>query len=191
MELGHTTFNVSVEPTNEPLRLEDLKCRIRVTTSDFNAELRELMTAARRQVEHDTRRKLVTQTVQILMDDFPSTEYLEMRMPPISAVTSIGYTDSAGAAQTFSSASYNTDFTSTPPRVKVIDGVFWPATDDIPNAVTITVTAGYGAPAAVPPEAKLAIVEYCKMHWGNCDGDSIKYRNLVQTLQWTAIGRAA
>lgn len=179
------TYVVTSEPATEPLTLAELKDRLRVTTADFNDELTDLLEAARKQVEHDTHRKLITQTVAIYHDDFPTVETLEMRLAPISAVSSVAYTDTAGDSQTFASSNYSEDLNSTPPRLKVVDGVFWPNVYDVPNAVTITVTAGYGTADDVPVEAKLAIVEWCRMHWGRCDGDKMKYQNLVNTLAWS------
>lgn len=189
--MTRATYNVTSEPAAEPVLLDEIKKRLRITAYDFDVELTDLLTAARRQVEYDTHRKLITQTVAILFDDFPTVEEMELRLAPISAVTSVAYTDTAGDPQTFASSNYSEDLTSTPPRLKVVDGVFWPAVDDVPNAVTVTVTAGYGASGAdVPPEAKLAIVEWCRMHWGNCDGDGTKYRNLVSKLAWSSHWKA-
>jgi len=191
--MGHASFVVTVEPTIEPITLADLKTRLRITAEDFDHELEDMITGGRLAVEYDTRRKLINQTVAMYLDRFPTVETMEIRLAPISAIASIAYTDSAGDAQTFSSASYNTDFNSTPPRAKVINGVFWPATDDIPNAVTVTMTAGYGATAStVPITAKLAVVEWCRAEWADgCGADSHKYRDLINTLAWTAIGKAA
>ncbi len=188
--MTHATYSVTSAPSTEPLTLTQLKERLRVTTTQFDDELEELLTTARRQVEQDTTRKLITQTVALYLDDFPAVETLEIRLSPISAVV-ITYTDTAGETQTVAATDYNLDTDSTPPRVRVVDGVFWPAVDDVPNAVTVTITAGYGAAADVPAEAKLAIVEWCKLHWGQCDGDRTKYRNLIESLSWSAIGRAA
>jgi uncharacterized phiE125 gp8 family phage protein len=190
MMTPRATYKVTVAPASEPLTLTELKDRLRVTTTDFDDELTDLLEGARKQVEHDTHRKLITQTVAIYFDDFPTVETLELRIAPISAVSSVGYTDTAGDSQTFSSSNYSEDLDSTPPRLKVVDGVFWPAVDDVPNAVTVTVTAGYGAASAVPVEAKLAIVEWCRMHWGKCDGDRTKYQNLVNSLAWSGHWKA-
>jgi len=188
--ITHIAYNTTSGPATEPLTLAELKERVRELSKDFDDELTDLMKAAREQLEYDTHRRFITQTVAIVTDDFPSTEWMDLRIAPISAVTSIAYTDSAGDAQTFSSASYNTDFVSTPPRVRVVDGVFWPAVDDIPNAVTVTVTAGYGAASAVPASAKAAIVEHVRMNFGSCDGNPEKFDRLVGQLAWSAVWKA-
>ena len=191
MATKHITYSVTVEPTTEPITLNELKDRLRVASCDFDSEIENLLTAGRKQVEYETHRKLVTQTVAIRLDDFPSGDVIEMRLPPVSAVTSVAYVDTAGDSQTYAASNYNTDFTSTPPRIMLVDGSSWPAVKNEPNAVTVTVTAGYGAAVAVPAEAKLAIVEWCRMHWGNCDGDGSKYGNLINSLAWSGYWKGA
>ena len=190
--MTHASFVVTVEPTIEPITLAEMKRRLRITAEDFDQELADLIVGGRLAVEYDTNRKLINQTVAMYLDDFPVEETMEVRLAPISTSV-ITYTDSDGAAQTFAAAKYNTDFDSTPPRIKVVDGVFWPSVDDVPNAVTVTMTAGYGATAStVPITAKLAVVEWCRAEWADgCGADSRKYRDLINQLAWTAIGKAA
>lgn len=184
--MDRITYKVTGEPGVEPLELADLKSRLRVTTSDFDTEITDLLKAGRRQVEHDSHRKLINQTVQMSLDRFPTGSELEIRLAPVSVITSVGYTDSDGDSQTFASSNYTADLTSTPPRLQLADGVFWPATDNIPNAVVVTFTAGYGASADdVPVEARLAVAEWCLMHWADCDGDKRKYDNLINRLAWS------
>lgn len=186
----HATYRVTSEPATEPVSLSSLKESLRVSSCDFDEELQRLLTTARRQVENDSRRKLVTQTVAMYADRFPVGDTLEFRLPPVQSVTSVAYVDTAGDSQVFASSNYNTDLTSTPARIELVDGSSWPATEDSPNAVTLTVTAGYGAASAVPTEAKLAITEWCKMVWGKCDGRRDIYDNMIGLLSWTGTGIA-
>lgn len=183
------TFKTTVEPTLEPITLEQLKDRLRIgSTCDFDVELGLILTQARKQVEADTYRRLITQTVVGYMDSFRWVREIEMRLAPISSITSIVYTDTAGASQTFASTRYATDLNSTPPRIILKTNQQWEYTEDnTPNAVAITFVAGYGATvASVPPAAKLAIVEYAKILWGGCDGSEANYKRLISSLQWTA-----
>jgi len=186
MVYRYSTFDITSEPATEPILLGELKDRLRVTAGDFDSELTELITVARRQFESDTERRLITQTIAIRMDDFPVSAIMELRTAPISAVTSITYTDTDGASQTFASSKYNTDFVSTPPRVMLVDGNWWPAVENSPNAAVVTCTCGYGAATAVPVEAKLAIAEWIKVHWGDCGGSLDRYEALANKLRWSA-----
>jgi len=192
VETLNTTYKTTVEPTSEPLTLNELKDRIRITTCDFDTELTDLLKAGRRQVEHDTHRRLITQTVEMYLDSFPSGDTIEIRQAPVASVTSVEYVDEDVATQTLSAATYTTDLDGTPPRIVLLENQTWEDTEPgYPQSVTVTFVAGYGAASAVPIEAKLAIVEWCRMHWGDCDGDHEKYKNLINTLSWSGYWKAA
>ena len=181
-------YVVTTEPTTEPVTLAALKNVLRLTTCDFDEELSRILTTARRQVENDSNRKLVTQTVKLLMDDFPAGDTIELRLPPAQSVTSVKYFDTAGSEQTLSSSNYWTDTDSTPPRIVLKDGNNWPSVnEDQPNAVIIEMQCGYGAISAVPAEAVLAILEFAKQTWSGCDNpmEDVAYSRLLSHLRWT------
>ena len=183
------TFKTTVEPTIEPITLAMLKDRLRIgSTLVFDVELALILTQARKQVEADTYRRLITQTVVGYMDEFRWVREIEIRLAPVSAIASITYTDLSSVSQTFASSRYSTDFISTPPRIVLKTNQQVEYTEEnTPNAVVITMTAGYGSTAAsVPAVAKLAIVEYAKILWGGCDGSEKNYQRLISSLQWTA-----
>lgn len=183
------TFKTTSEPAIEPITLEELKDRMRVgSTCEFDAEIRLILTQARKQVEADTYRRLITQTVVGYMDSFRWVREIELRLAPVISITSIVYTSTAGSSTTFASTRYSADLNSTPPRIVLKTNEQWEYTEDnTPNSVAITFVAGYGSTAAsVPPAAKLAIVEYAKMMWSGCEGSEINYKRLISSLQWTA-----
>jgi len=185
----HATYKVTTEPTVEPLTLASLKESLRETTCDFDEELTRLLKAGRKQVENDARIKIITQTVAVYCDRFPVGSIIQLRLPPVQSVTSIQYIDEDEVSQTLASSKYYVDTTTTPPRIWLDENEYWPDTDDQPNAVTITYQAGYGDTAAdAPVEAKLAIIEWCKMAWGRCDGDRRIYDNMINVLSWTGVG---
>jgi len=188
----NATYKTTSEPAIEPLTLNALKDRIRITTCDFDTELTDLLKAARRQVEHDTNRRLITQTVILYLDEFPTGDTIEIRQAPVSSVTSVQYVDEDVATQTLSSSTYTTDLDGVPPRIILLEDQDWETTEaNDPKSVIVTFVAGYGATAAsVPIEAKLAIVEWVRMHWGDCDGDCKKYKNLINTLAWSSHWKA-
>ena len=186
----NATYAVTVEPALEPLTLNELKDRLRIGTCDFDSELTDLLKAARKQVENDSHQKLVTQTVALYLDGFPSGDTIEIRMLPVSSVTSVTYVDEDVATQTLSASAYTTDLVGKPARIILLENQTWEDTEQAyPRAVTVTFVAG-AAVSAVPVEAKLAIVEWCRMHWGNCDGDGNKYKNLINSLAWSGYWKA-
>jgi uncharacterized phiE125 gp8 family phage protein len=182
----NAAYTVTVEPTAEPITLNELKDRLRVTTCDFDTELAQLGEAGRKQVEYDAHTKLMTQTLTLSLDDFPIGDVIELRQLPVSSVTSITYIDEDVASQTFSSALYRTELNGQPARIVLLEDQSWEDVEPrYPAAVTVTFVAGYATAAAVPVEAKLAIVEWCRMHWGDCDGDGAKYKNLINSIAWS------
>lgn len=187
------TYKVTSEPAIEPVSLADLKRRLRVTACDFDDELNDLISAGRKIVEVDAKLKLITQTVELSLDQFPSKATIEIRQLPVQSVTSITYTDEDQTTQTFSNSLYNVDTDGKPVRILLKENEDWEDTEpQWPQAVKVTYTAGYGATvASVPVEARLAIVEWCRMHWGKCDGSRMRYDNLISAIAWTGYGKAA
>jgi len=184
------TYVVTTEPTTEPLTLDEFKDALRETTTDFNSELARILTATRRQVEHDSERRLITQTIKMYLDDFPSTHIMEIRTAPVASITSVKYLDTDGNEQTLSSSTYTEDLTSTPPRIILQDGNSWPATEGgVPNTVYVEFVAGYGGASAVPAEALVAITELGRHMWHQCEDDAHlgTYRNLIAKLRWTEV----
>lgn len=188
----NATYKVTSQPSIEPITLGELKDRLRIVNDDFDGELSDLITAGRKQVEYDAKVKLITQTVALYFDRFPEGVEIEIRQVPVQSVTSVQYVDEDQATQTFASSKYTVDTDSKPARIILQEDQSWEDTEpQYPQAVTVTYTAGYGATAAsVPVEAKLAIVEWCRMHFGNCDGDHKRYSNLINQLAWTGYGKA-
>jgi uncharacterized phiE125 gp8 family phage protein len=183
------TFKTTTGPTIEPITLDELKTRLRITTCHFDTELQDLLKSARTTLESECYRRLITQTVEMHIQDFPGTYGdIEIRLAPIQSITHIKYYDQNDTLTTFDSAKYYTDLTSVPPRIVLKESQSWPITqEERPNKVVITMQAGYGTTAAsVPPAARLAIVEYCRTHRDGCEGSNARYKALVSVLQWTA-----
>ena len=188
MQYPSPTIKVTSQPTTEPLTIDELKTRLRITTCDFDNELQDLLKSARTTVENESYRKLITQTVEIHYEDFPGTYGdIELRLAPISAITHVKYYAQDDTLTTVSAATYYTNLTSTPPRIVLKESQSWPTTHVTrPNKVIVTATAGYGAATAVPPAAKLAIVEYVRANFRGCEGSMARYRALLSELQWTS-----
>lgn len=184
------TFKTTTGPTIEPITIDELKTRLRITTCHFDNELQDLLKSARTAVEREAYRRLITQTVEMHLEDFPGTYGdIEIRLAPIISITHVKYYDQDDTLQTYSSGNYYADLASVPPRIVLETSQSWPNTQlSRPNKVVVTMQAGYGATAAsVPAAARLAIVEYCRTHRDGCEGNSgSKYNALISELQWTA-----
>lgn len=137
-------------PAFEPITLAEAKLFCRVDGSDDDTVLTLLITAARRRAEFLTGRQLITQTWRIDGDSFPS-HYISLDIAPVLSLVSIQYYDVNNALQTLSGATLIPHEVS--PRVYP-PAAGWPVTYDRPDAVKITVTAGYG-PAATDVPAEI------------------------------------
>jgi uncharacterized phiE125 gp8 family phage protein len=145
-------------PAQEPVSLAEAKAHLRVDTADDDALIQALIVAAREHVEHITRRALITQSWDLILDAFPAGEIV-MPRPPLQSVTSITYRLQDGTAVTLDPANYVVDAKSEPGRVVLVPGKSWPSEELYPaSSVVIRYTAGYGDPGAVPVAIKQAIL---------------------------------
>lgn len=140
---------------NDPvITLAEAKLHLRVSHSAEDTLITALVAAATLNAQTETGRQLVTATLRMSMDAFPRGRVIELPRPPLLTVTSVTYLDDTGATQTLDDSLYTVDIDSTPGRLVLADGQVWPSTDNEPNAVQVTYTAGYGAASAVPATVK-------------------------------------
>lgn len=109
--------------------------------------------AARVSAEGYTRRALMTQTWDLVLDCFPGWE-IYIPKPTLQSIVSITYLDTNGTSQVLSADQYVVDTQSTPGRIIPAYGLIWPSTRGQINSVTIRFIAGYGAASAVPDGIK-------------------------------------
>jgi uncharacterized phiE125 gp8 family phage protein len=171
----------TVDPSGLPLTLDELAraMKLGTLTEDDEAELTDWLLSAVEDVENDSQRALMQQTWQLKMDEFP--DVIELRRPPILTVATVSYIDTEGDSQTITSTDYDTDLVGEPGRIFPAEGYCWPSVDCIPNAVTVTFTAGYQT--AIPRCAWTAIVLNVKARYGGCEpGDA--YWSNINRLRW-------
>jgi uncharacterized phiE125 gp8 family phage protein len=173
---------VITPPASEPVTPAEAKASpsFRVTGTTDDADITVLIKAARETAEAITRRALITQTLELVLDAFP-TGGIDLYCPPIQSITSIKYIDTDGVEQTLSSALYDLDSDTEPGMVAPAYGESWPATLDQINAVRVRYVAGYGAAADVPA----AIKTWIKMRAGTLydNPQAIVVGNLVTELK--------
>lgn len=135
------TLQLITAPAIEPLSLEEVKLHCKIEDVADDALVRAIIVAVREQAEHKTGRALIDQRWEQVLNWFPTT--IELGYPPLVAVESVKYTDSAGATQTISSANYIADDVSSPPKIYLGYGASWPANRDVPNAIRARFIAGH------------------------------------------------
>jgi uncharacterized phiE125 gp8 family phage protein len=156
------TLSLVAAPATEPITTEEAKLQARVDGSEDDALIGSMIMAARQWAEAFTNRAFVTQTWDLLLDDFPACDYIELPKAPLASVSSVSYVDNNGATQ---SLTQGTDYTVDAPagptalrgRVLLAYNASWPSVRGVRNAVTVRFVAGYGAAAAVPEGIKAAL----------------------------------
>lgn len=158
------SLSLTTAPTTEPITLAELKEYARVMfTRDDKLLDGSVIPSARQLVELVTHRALITQTYTLTLSGFPLSAPIVLPRPPLSSVTSVQYVDNAGSTQTWDSSKYTV---VTPSGDHASHGWIepaysevYPSTRQVPEAVTITYVAGYGAASAVPGGLKMAVRE--------------------------------
>ena len=152
-------------PAAEPVTLTEAKAHLRVDHTDEDALISALISAARTYCEQFTARAFVSQTWELVIDEFPTSEIM-IPLPPLQSVESIKYDDSDGNEQTLGALDYDVDTVSQPGWVVPVT-TGWPtSTWDGINAVRIRFVAGYDPgtdspidlAANVPQSIKAAIL---------------------------------
>lgn len=115
-------------------------------------------------------RALVTQTWRLDLDGFPcggryvpgrgmvDERAIKIPLPPLQTVSSITYVDTNGDTQTLATSVYQVVNRQRQPSMIVeAYGQSWPSTRNVPDSVSVTFVAGYGAAADVPADIVDAI----------------------------------
>lgn len=177
---------VKTEPASLPISLAEAKSHCRVTHNLDDQYLTDCIESATKWAEVYSRRKLVTQTVEIYSDGFPlsgqcfywptawngrcgvmpSSRRAVFTLPGgyVQAVNQIDYTDQLGVVQTLTGPSsaipgtdYQEDLTDIfKPIVTPPQDSDWPIADDALNAVRIEYVVGW-EPDKLPQDIRHAI----------------------------------
>lgn len=144
-------------PAAEPVSVATMKEHSRIDIDADDTLLDGYITAARRQVENELKRALITQTYDWYFDSWPSFP-LEFPYGNLQSVTSIKYYDEDDTEATYSSANYQVS-TGDPGRVTLKTDASLPSTTLRPmDGVIIRFVCGYGDNAAdVPADIRAAI----------------------------------
>ena len=157
-------WSLDTPPEGLAVDLETAKAQCRAAgLADDDAYFADVaIPAAADRAELATQRQLLQATWVWQLDSFPCAAYLEVPKPPLIAVTSITYVDTAGVTQTWAANQYQVDAPSGPRcrrgRIMPAYGVSWPATRGQLNAVTLTVTAGYGRAEDIPALLRMGML---------------------------------
>lgn len=144
-------------PSVEPVTLSDVKLAGRIDTADLDAQIAMQISAYRQQAEHIQGRRLITQTVEMVLDAFPAGGDIDLRLPDVQEIVSVKYYDPSGSQQTLPVTAYSLDSSSVPCWLLPVDE--WPETKIVANCVRIRYVVGYGSTTdSVPATTRLWII---------------------------------
>lgn len=160
-------------PSVEPVSIAEVKTSARIDGTEFDTQATIAIAAMRSQAEARLARCLITQTLELILDDFPAGE-IELIMPGVQEILTVKYIDAAGVEQTLSDTTYTLGEDSIIADLYWLypaQDVAWPATQASANAVRIQFKAGYGDAAAnVPQDIRLWIIAHAVQILQSPDG---------------------
>jgi len=146
-------------PAAEPVALVDAKSHLRVDTTDEDTLITALITAAREWAEEIQARAYITQTWELVLDEFPESDEIRLPRPPLLSVVSVKYKDESGSETTWDASNYIVDTDREPGRLVLAANKSWPLVTLYPAAgIRVRFTAGFGTTADdIPERIKAAI----------------------------------
>lgn len=137
------------------ISLVDAKLHLHEDHADQDAVITDAIRGAMAACEQQCAgRALLTQTWELTLDAFPAA--FELTRTPVQSITSIQYTDGAGAVQTLAAEAYALDNADDygPAYVVPAYGTSWPTARDQVNAVKLRYVAGYADAASIPADVR-------------------------------------
>jgi hypothetical protein len=173
----HRATKLITAPVLEPFTLEEAKLHCRIDLDDDNANVLKWIKAARRKVEQDTGRALLTQTWDLFLDAFTpwgwgaysyaanlpgyprygARDTIGIPYPPLASVTSINQTDTAGNETVWAASNYVVDTASEPGRVALSDSGSWPTGLRLFQPGRIRFVAGATSVDGIPGDLRQAV----------------------------------
>lgn len=148
------TLRLITAPSAEPATVDEVKLDARIDGPELDATIELLIKAARQRCEDLTGRALITQTWELVLDEFP-VDGIRVGKLPIASITSLKYYDSDGALQTLDADTYTLDADRLPGWIYEAGLNTWPSVLSEENSVMIRFVAGYGDAAEdVPAELR-------------------------------------
>ena len=150
------SLSLTTPPAVEPVTLDDAKAHLKVDTTDDDALITSLISAARARAEWHTGHAFVTQSWTLWLDGWPGI--IEIPLPPLQSVASVTAYALDDSATVLDAATYQVDTASSPARLTLKPNTSPPVNLRRINAVAIAFTAGYGEAGDAPAPVRQAIL---------------------------------
>jgi uncharacterized phiE125 gp8 family phage protein len=143
-------------PAAEPVTVAEFKSHLRLDWDDEDAQLPGFITAARQVFERRAGRAVLPTVVREAVAGWPCSRRLPLTAAPVLSVQSVTYRDPLDAEQTL--AGWRADVPAEYGTLVFPDALALPRLSaDRTHPVSVTYTAGWADPAAVPAVVKAAV----------------------------------
>lgn len=148
---GNRSWKVTTDPATEPVTVDAMKIYGRIDGTVEDDYLTALVKSVRAATEKYLGRALISQSITLSMDYWPS-DMIELPRPPLISITSIQTLDEDDVATTYDASNYFADTVPEPGRLVIKQDGTWPTnTARIYGGYRIVFKAGYGTDAADVP----------------------------------------
>jgi uncharacterized phiE125 gp8 family phage protein len=203
-----TALNRLSPPATEPVSLVEAKAHLRVSISDDDSLIANLITAARMVCEEYTARALITQGWRLWLDTFPGDNmawwdgmrqgaasqltvkrFILMPRAPLQSISAVNIYNDDDSSTVFLPTQYFVDIASEPGRLALRNNASWPSPQRGNNGISVDFIAGYGNAATVPQALKQGILAHVAQlyeHRGDglkLSGDALTVKALPDIVQ--------
>ena len=148
-------LSIVTAPTFEPLRISDVKDRLRITGTQEDTEILQMIRGATKWCEHELNWRLCTQTWNYLLDFWP-VDIIRLPFPPLQSITHIKYYDADNVQQTLTvTTDYLVDTDSYPARIEPVNS--WPGIYNKLLPIEIQFICGFSDVVNIAEDIKDAI----------------------------------
>lgn len=159
-----TTLRLITPPTVEPVSVETVKLFLRVDGTEEDTLIMSLATGARETGEGLARRAFITQTLEMVINDWPPKFVLALMRPPLQNVVSVKYYDKNNVEATWTD--YTVNARSEPGRIHFNSTPGTTLSES--GGIVVRYVAGYGNSANdVPQQIKDAILALTAYRYEN------------------------
>jgi uncharacterized phiE125 gp8 family phage protein len=163
---------MTTPPALEPVSLVEVKAHLRVTHTDEDQLISQLMIAARRVIEARSGLLLMAQQWTHYRDSWPWDGVIDLPLVPLISLDDLKVYGEDGAAAIIDPAHYYADLASRPPRLLLRGSRAWAPPGRAGNGIAIEVTAGFGTAASAVPEPLRQAILVLTAHWYEYRGNA-------------------
>lgn len=180
---------VIIPPTEPPVSLTDMKIHLRQDETADDSMIEALTTAATQYVEKVTGLALVDQTLELRLDGYPVSRFIQLRGPLLQNL-SFKYTDEAGDLQDVDSDLYivESSLKNVAPRIVPAYNATWPYAIPVSDSLRIQWRAGFvdltGSPTEAMTQIPGPLLSAVKLHVeAHYDRDERTFKMLMDAVE--------